>query len=61
MTDAKATPDWVFVPCEACETEGRIYHGQIEDEWSEPCRKGSGMEPVAAEPVEMEDLDNGRC
>lgn len=49
----------LFVPCEACGTEGRIYYGSYEDERDEgecPVCHGTCMQEVPNEPVTLEDL-----
>lgn len=49
-----------IIPCEACQSEGRILRGQYEDERDcGPCPycEGTGGEIIETEPIEMEDLD----
>ena len=53
-----------IVPCERCQTEGRIYCGQYEDEQDcGPCPvcEGTGGEIVETEPVTLEDLTCPVC
>lgn len=50
----------VLVPCECCQSEGRLYRGQYEDErdcGECPVCEGTGGALVDSEPVTMEDLD----
>lgn len=51
--------DYRVVLCEACGSEGRIYHGDPDTGWSEPCKwcEGTGGELIQVYPIEMEDLD----
>ncbi|MER9217909.1 hypothetical protein NKI48_03090 [Mesorhizobium sp. M0644] len=50
--------DFRIVGCEACGTEGRIYHGECDDGYSEPCPycEGTGGEIIPVEPVTIDDL-----
>lgn len=45
--------------CSGCYGEGRIYHGEHDDEWSEECVwcDGTGGELVPCLPIELADLD----
>lgn len=50
----------ILVLCEACQSEGRIYRGQYDDERDcGPCPvcEGTGEVLVHSEPVTMEDLE----
>lgn len=60
MSDA-----WRIVPCEACQTEGRIIRDAGYNRWGEPQEidegpcpycEGTGGELIEAEPIEEEDL-----
>lgn len=54
MTDIR------IVPCEHCNTEGRIYCGQHEDErdcGECPVCEGTGGEIIEVEPITLEDLE----
>lgn len=49
-----------IIPCEACQSEGRIYRGQFEDErdcGECPYCDGTGGEIITVQPIEMDDLD----
>ena len=48
-----------IVFCEACSSEGRIYHGNPDDGWSEDCPycDGTGGEIIITEPIDQDDLD----
>lgn len=53
--------DTRFVLCERCGSEGRLYSGHPNDphprdEGECPNCRGSGLEEIDVEPVEMEDL-----
>ena len=54
--------DHRIVACEACGTEGRIYHGNGDKPWDyvEECPycDGTGGEIVTTQPIEMADLDS---
>lgn len=53
-----------IVPCEACQSEGRILRGQYEDERDcGPCQacEGTGGEIIETDPVEMEDYPCEDC
>jgi hypothetical protein len=51
-----------IVACEACGTEGRIYHGNGDKPWDyvEECPycDGTGGEIITTQPIEMADLDS---
>jgi len=53
--------DHRIVACEACGTEGRIYHGNCDKPWDyvEECPycDGTGGEIITTQPIEMADLD----
>jgi hypothetical protein len=53
--------DHRIVPCEACGTEGRVYHGNGDKPWDyvEECPycDGTGGEIITTQPIEMADLD----
>ena len=54
--------DHRIVACEACGTEGRIYHGNGDKPWDyvEECPycDGTGGEIITTQPIEMADLDS---
>ena len=49
-----------IVRCEACGSEGRIYHGDGSHrlDWVEPCPycQGTGGEMIEVEPITLDDL-----
>jgi hypothetical protein len=53
--------DLRIVACEACGTEGRVYHGNGDKPWDyvEECPycDGTGGEIITTQPIEMADLD----
>ncbi len=53
--------DHRIVACEACGTEGRVYHGNGDKPWDyvEECPycDGTGGEIITTQPIEMADLD----
>ena len=52
--------DHRIVLCENCQSEGRLYRGQYEDERDcGPCPvcEGTGWEIIKTEPVTLEDID----
>jgi len=58
--------DLRIVACEACGTEGRVLvtvPGQWDPEDHGPCPycEGTGGEIITTQPIEMEDLDEGRA
>src|SRR5258706_14469585 len=58
--------DLRIVACEACGTEGRVLvtvPGQWDPEDRGPCPycEGTGGEIITTQPIEMEDLDEGRA
>lgn len=58
MTDPR------IVPCDHCQTEGRIYSGQYEDERDcGPCPvcEGTGGEIIETEPITLDDLACPSC
>lgn len=61
-TEAEAITDLRIVACEACNTEGRLYHGNGDMPWDyvEECPYcgGTGGEIITTQPIEMEDLDH---
>lgn len=61
-TEAEAIADLRIVACEACGTEGRIYHGNGDKPWDyvEECPycDGTGGEIITTQPIEMADLDS---
>jgi hypothetical protein len=62
---ARRMSDLRIVGCEACSTEGRIYHGNGDKPWHyvEECPycEGTGGEIITTQPIEMADLDEGRA
>ena|SRR5258708_684000 len=60
-TEQEAIDDLRIVACEACGTEGRIYHGDGDKPWHylEECPycEGTGGEIITTQPIEMADLD----
>ncbi|SRR6267143_450080 len=65
-TEAEAIADLRIVACEACGTEGRVLvtvPGQWDPEDRGPCPycEGTGGEIITTQPIEMEDLDEGRA
>jgi hypothetical protein len=65
-TEAEAIADLRIVACEACGTEGRVLvtvAGQWDPENRGPCPycDGTGGEIIITQPIEMEDLDEGRA
>jgi hypothetical protein len=60
-TEAEAIADLRIVACEACGTEGRVYHGDGDKPWDyvEECPycDGTGGEIITTQPIEMADLD----
>jgi len=55
-----APEDFRIVCCEACGSEGRIYYGECDDGFSEPCPycEGTGGEIIPVEPITLDDLLN---
>ena len=65
-TEAEAIADLRIVACEACGTEGRVLvtmPGEWDPEDRGPCPycEGTGGEIITTQPIEMEDLDEGRA
>lgn len=53
-----------IIPCECCQTEGRIYRGQYEDERDYgqcPVCEGTGGEVIETEPVTLDDMCCSDC
>ena len=61
-TEAEAIADLRIVACNACGTEGRVYHGNGDKPWDyvEECPycDGTGGEIITTQPIEMADLDS---
>jgi Zn finger protein HypA/HybF involved in hydrogenase expression len=58
VVPAMITP--IIIPCRACGSEGRIYHGDGSHrlDWVEPCSEcdGTGGEIIEGDDVELEDI-----
>lgn len=53
-----------IIPCDHCQTEGRIYRGQHDDERDYgPCPfcEGTGGEIISTEPVTLDDFQCPDC
>lgn len=54
-----------IVLCEACGSEGRIYHGDGSHrmDWVELCPycEGTGGEMIEVEPIDLEDIEEFIC
>lgn len=51
--------DTRIVSCGHCDGEGRLYHGFVDDGWSEECPacRGTRSEEIETLPAELEDLE----
>lgn len=48
-----------IVLCDACGSEGLLYHGDPDDGWIEDCPycEGTGGEIISTEPIDEDDLE----